>query len=105
LSLPGIEIFLYSTSSRPALGCGKPPIQFVPVAISPGVKRPRPEADHSRLCSAELKNDEIWRVASNILNNQLQTAEKGAISRQRELGGLLQLLSAKNCHAHKAKWI
>jgi hypothetical protein len=40
----------------PVLGSAKPPVQFVPVAISPGVKRPRPEADHSLLCSTELNN-------------------------------------------------
>jgi hypothetical protein len=36
-------------SSKPALGPTQPPIQRVPVAFSPGVKRLRREADHSHL--------------------------------------------------------
>jgi hypothetical protein len=37
------------------LGSTQPPIQWVPVALSLGVKRPRREADHSRPSSAEVK--------------------------------------------------
>jgi hypothetical protein len=46
---------IFSTSSRPALGSTQPPIQWVPVALSPGVKRPGREADHSPPTSAEVK--------------------------------------------------
>jgi hypothetical protein len=35
---------IFSTSSRPALGSTQPSIQWV--ALYPGVKRPRHEADH-----------------------------------------------------------
>jgi hypothetical protein len=50
------EIFLYCTASRPALGLTHSPIQCVPGALSPGVKQPRREADHSPPSSAEVKN-------------------------------------------------
>jgi hypothetical protein len=42
-------------SSKPALGSTQPPIQWVPEALSPGVKRPEREADHSPSVSAEVK--------------------------------------------------
>jgi hypothetical protein len=49
-SSPGtVKNFLFSTSSRPALGSTEPPIQWVLGASSPGVNRPGPEADHSQL--------------------------------------------------------
>jgi hypothetical protein len=41
------EIFLFSTASRPTLGSIQLPIQGVPRDLSPGVKRPEREADHS----------------------------------------------------------
>jgi hypothetical protein len=55
-SSPGrVKNFLFSTSPRPALGSTQPPIQWVPWALSPWVKRPRREADHSSPTSAEVK--------------------------------------------------
>jgi hypothetical protein len=48
--------------SRPVLVPTQPPIQWVPGAISPGIKRPGREADHSPLTSAEVK--EIWIYTS-----------------------------------------
>jgi hypothetical protein len=41
------RVFLYSTASRPALKPTQPSIQWVPRALSPGVKRPGREADYS----------------------------------------------------------
>jgi hypothetical protein len=41
--------------SRTALGPTQPPIQWVPGALSLGVKRPGCEADHSPPSSAEVK--------------------------------------------------
>jgi hypothetical protein len=41
---------------RPALGPIQPPVQWVPGALSLGVKWPGREADHSPLSSAEVKN-------------------------------------------------
>jgi hypothetical protein len=48
--------FLYSTTTRPALGPTQPPIQWLPGVLSPGVKRPEREAHHSRSSSTEVKN-------------------------------------------------
>jgi hypothetical protein len=56
-SSPGrIKNFLFSRSSRPALRSTQPPIQWEPEALSPGVKRPGREVDHSPPTSAEVKN-------------------------------------------------
>jgi hypothetical protein len=51
----GLEIFLFTTESRKALGPTQPPIQWVPEALSLGVKRPRREADHSPPSRAEVE--------------------------------------------------
>jgi hypothetical protein len=58
----GLGIFLFTTASRTALGTTKPPIQWVPGALSLGVKRPGREADHSPPSSAEVKN--AWSCIS-----------------------------------------
>jgi hypothetical protein len=69
----GLGIFLFTNASRTALGPTQPPIQWVPGALSLGVKRPRREADHSSPSSAEVKewveqylhspNRPSWRCA------------------------------------------
>jgi hypothetical protein len=46
-SSSGGKNFHFSISSRPALGPTQPPIQWVPGALSSGVKGPGREADHS----------------------------------------------------------
>jgi hypothetical protein len=62
-SSPGrVKNFLSSTSSRQALGSTQHPIQWVPRALSTGVKRPVCEADLSTPASAEVKK--IWVCAS-----------------------------------------
>jgi hypothetical protein len=48
--------FLVSAPSRPVPGPTKPPTQWVPGSVSPGVKRPGREADHSPPTSADVKN-------------------------------------------------
>jgi hypothetical protein len=41
------RIFLLASASRPTLGPTQPPVQWVPGALSPGVKvRPRRDVDH-----------------------------------------------------------
>jgi hypothetical protein len=47
--------FLFSTSSRPDMGSTQPPIRWVLGALSPAVKRPGHEADHSPPTSAGVK--------------------------------------------------
>jgi hypothetical protein len=42
----GLGIFLFTTVSRTAVGPTQPPIQWVPGALSVGVKWPGREADH-----------------------------------------------------------
>jgi hypothetical protein len=51
----GLGIFLFTTVSRTVLGLTQPPIQWVPGALSLGVKRPGGEADHSPPSSAKVK--------------------------------------------------
>jgi hypothetical protein len=50
-----VKNFLFSTSFRPALGPTQPLIQWVLVALSPGVKQLGHEADHSPPTNAEVK--------------------------------------------------
>jgi hypothetical protein len=50
-----LESRIFSTSSRPAPGSTQPPIQRVPGALSPAVKRPGREADHSSPANIEVK--------------------------------------------------
>jgi hypothetical protein len=50
------RIFLFTTASRTALGPTQLPIQWIPAALSLGVKWPKGEADHSPPSSAEVKN-------------------------------------------------
>jgi hypothetical protein len=54
-SRQGLGIFLFTTASRTALGPTQHPIQWVPGALSLGLKRPGREADHSPLSSADVK--------------------------------------------------
>jgi len=58
-------IFLFTTASKSALAPRKPPIQWVPRAISPKVKRPGREANHSPPSSDEVEN--AWSYASTPL--------------------------------------
>jgi hypothetical protein len=50
-----LEIFLFTTTSRMALGPTQPPIQWVSGSLSMGVKWPVCEANHSPSSSAEVK--------------------------------------------------
>jgi hypothetical protein len=58
--VPWGKNFHFSVSSRPVLEPTQPPIQRVPEAISPGVKRPVREADHSPPASAEAKKTWVY---------------------------------------------
>jgi hypothetical protein len=55
-SIPGrAGIFVSFTASRPALGLTQPPIQCVLGVLSPEVKRPGNEVDHSPPFNAQIK--------------------------------------------------
>jgi hypothetical protein len=58
----GGKNILFYPSSRPSLGFTKSPVQWVPGALFPGLKRPGREADHSPPTSAEVKN--MWIYTS-----------------------------------------
>jgi hypothetical protein len=58
----GLGIFVFTTVSRTVLKPTQPPIQWVPGALSLGVKLPGREADHSPPSSAEVKN--AWSYTS-----------------------------------------
>jgi hypothetical protein len=60
----GLGIFPFTTASRTALRPTHPPIQWVPGALSVGVKQPGREADHSLPSSAEIKN--AWSYTSTL---------------------------------------
>jgi hypothetical protein len=62
LSFGRVKNFLFSMSSRPTLGSTQPPIQWVSGALSPGVKRPVREADHSPPTSGKVKK--MWIYTS-----------------------------------------
>jgi hypothetical protein len=52
-----LALLLFTTAvCRPALGPTQLPIQWLPGAVSVGVKRPVRDADHSPPSSAEVKN-------------------------------------------------
>jgi hypothetical protein len=62
LTLLNLRKSLFTTVSRQALRPTQPPVQWVPGALSLGVKRPGREADHSPPSSAEVKN--AWSYTS-----------------------------------------
>jgi hypothetical protein len=57
-----VRQFLFTNASRPALGPTKLPMKWVPVALTPGVKRPGYKADNSPPSSAKIKN--VWSYTS-----------------------------------------
>jgi hypothetical protein len=56
------------TVSRLALGATQLPVQWVPRAISTGIKRPRREVDHSHPSTAEVRNGGAIPSLLHILN-------------------------------------
>jgi hypothetical protein len=57
-----LQIFLFTTAFRPALGPTQPPVQWVRGVLSLGAKRPGSETKHSPSPSAEVKN--VWGYVS-----------------------------------------
>jgi hypothetical protein len=66
VSRQGLGMFLFTTASRLALGPTQPPIQWVPGALSAGIKRPGREADHSSPSSNEVNNTWICTSTPQI---------------------------------------
>jgi hypothetical protein len=66
-----VKSFLFSTSSIQALGPTQPPTQWVPGALSPGVKRPGREFDHSPPTSAKVKKSGSIHPLSIRLQGQV----------------------------------
>jgi hypothetical protein len=64
-SRQGLGIFLFTTMLRSTLGPIKPPIQWLPGALSLGVKWPEYEADHSPPAIAEVKI--AWSYTTALL--------------------------------------
>jgi hypothetical protein len=56
----GSKNFYFSMSSTPALGPTQPPMQWVPGALSPRVKRAGRETDHSPSTSGEVKKTWVY---------------------------------------------
>jgi hypothetical protein len=68
-SWQGLGIFLFTTASRMALWPTQPHIQWVPGALSVGIKQLGHEADHSLLSSAEIKECvELYLHSLNTLS-------------------------------------
>jgi hypothetical protein len=63
------EIALSTALTRPALEPTLSPVQHVLGAVSPGVKQPRCEADHSSPSSDEVKNILICTCSAQYLIN------------------------------------
>jgi len=57
-----VGIHLFTIASRLALGQTQPPSQYVPGALSLGVKRPGCETDHQPPSSVKVKN--AWSYIS-----------------------------------------
>jgi len=57
-----VGLIVFITASTPAVGHTQPPIQWVPGALSPGLKYSGLEADHSPPSSADAKN--AWSYTS-----------------------------------------
>jgi len=53
---------LFTTASRPALGPTQPSMQWVPAALTPGIKRPGREADHPPPSNPGVTN--VWSYTS-----------------------------------------
>jgi hypothetical protein len=63
----GLGIFLFTTVSTTALVPTQPPIQWVPGAVSLGIKRPGREADHSVPPNADVKERlELYLISDSV---------------------------------------
>jgi hypothetical protein len=63
----GLGIFLFITASRTALGPTQPPIQWVPGALSLGVKRRGRETDHLHLVPRKRMRGAIPPIPQHVM--------------------------------------
>jgi hypothetical protein len=79
-SRQGLGIFLFTTTSRLALGPTLPPIQWITGAISLEVKRPGRKAGHSHPSSAEVMNEWSYTSTHPILLLDVCSAKAQSLS-------------------------
>jgi len=84
-SIPGRGC-LFTTASKPDLRSTQPPIQWVPGALSLGIKLPRREADHSPAAGTEVKE-----CVELYLHSPNTTSRRGAQLKHRDNFTLLYL--------------
>jgi hypothetical protein len=71
-----VKNFLFSTSASPALGSTQPRIHWIPWPLSPGVRLPVRDADHSPPANAEVKkmwtmpSSWLWRLCRSCINRR-----------------------------------
>jgi len=63
----GRIFILFVTESRLALGSIYTPIQYLPWVLSPGVKRPERETDHSPPTTAKVKKEWSYNSTSQYV--------------------------------------
>jgi hypothetical protein len=82
--IPAGAMYFFSKISRPALGPTLSPIQWVPEAVFPGVKRLGREVDHSPPPGDELKNELSYTSTSPTC---LHGVQRDNISLVNSMGG------------------
>jgi hypothetical protein len=65
-SQQGKDIFLFSIMFSLVLGPTQPPLKWVSGAVAPHIKRPKREADHLPLSTAEVKNSGVLPQLSDM---------------------------------------
>jgi hypothetical protein len=66
----GVKNFIFSTASRLAMRPTLPPIQYLLAALSPTLKRPVREADHSPPTNAEVKKTWIYTIIPHAFSRR-----------------------------------
>jgi hypothetical protein len=100
----GLGIFLFTITSRIALGLTQPPIQWIPGGLSLGVEWPGCEADHSPPSSSKVKECvELYLHFPNTLSwcgAQLKKKHRGnfTLNLSDSTKGSIFGMSCKVCH-------
>jgi hypothetical protein len=71
-----IGSYIFSKSSIPVLGSTQLPNQWVPEAVSPGVKRPGCEADHYQLVPRSRKCGQLYVLPHYIIKFSIYLSSK-----------------------------